>query len=188
MDMAPTPRIAPLAPEEWTAAQRDRFQPLYEEGRRYNIAATLARHEKAYPRFREWTHHFMDEGSCRLSVRDREMVILRTTWLCRAPYAWAQHVEIALAADVLTSADLERLRQDVGGAGWSESESTLLRAVDELHQDRVVSDTTWHGLALHFDIQQLMDIVFAAGHYTAVSMATRSFGLQLDRGLTSAWK
>jgi 4-carboxymuconolactone decarboxylase len=178
-----TPRIPPLAPEEWNDGQRQRLAPAFEAARRYNISATLARHPAAYEKFVRWTGHFLDNGTCTLSPRERELLILRTTWLCRARYPWAQHVAIAQDAGLLSQADVVRVQQGAGAEGWSAADTDLLRAADDLHRDFVVSDATWASLSEHYDTRQLMDIAFVVGHYTLVSMATRSFGIELDRNL-----
>jgi alkylhydroperoxidase family enzyme len=89
-----TPRIAPLAPAEWSDAQREVLEPAYREGRVYNVTGTLARHWKAYEKFRVWSSHVMGETQT-LAPRERELLILRTGWLCRSEYEWGQHVRIA---------------------------------------------------------------------------------------------
>ena len=67
--------------------------------------------------------------------------------------------------------------------GWDPLEAALLRAVDELLADAVVSDATWATLAEHLDTQQLMDVVFTVGAYEIVAMAFKSFGVELDADL-----
>jgi hypothetical protein len=47
----------------------------------------------------------------------------------------------------------------------------------------VVDDETWAALAQRYTVEQLMDVVFAVGQYTLVSMALNSFGVQLDEGV-----
>ena len=178
-----SPRIAPLAPSEWTAAQRIALDPSFREARHYNMSGTLARHPRAYEKFRPWAAHFLREDSCSLPLRQREMLILRTLWLCRAAYPWAQHVAIAVNGAALTLEEIDRIKGGAAAEGWSAAEATLLCAVDELHREQVVSDSTWELLRREHDTQQLMDIVFTVGQYTLVAMAARSFGLQHDRNL-----
>ena len=38
------PRIQPLTEAEWTEEQRPVLEPVYKEGRVYNVLGTLARH------------------------------------------------------------------------------------------------------------------------------------------------
>ena len=59
----------------------------------------------------------------------------------------------------------------------------MLRAVDELVADALVSDATWAVLAASLDDQQLMDLVFTVGAYDLLAMAFRSFGIELDADL-----
>ena len=56
----------------------------------------------------------------------------------------------------------------------------MLQATDELHEDKIISDETWAALGEHFSDQQMMDLVFAVGQYTLVSMALRTLGVPLD--------
>ena len=58
-----------------------------------------------------------------------------------------------------------------------------LRAVDELHEHSVISDSTWAALAQTYDQEQMMDLVFAIGQYNLVSYALNSFGVERDDGL-----
>jgi hypothetical protein len=61
--------------------------------------------------------------------------------------------------------------------------NSLLRAVDELHDDAMIGDATWKGLSERYDTQQLMDLVFTVGQYNLVSMALNTLGVQLDDGI-----
>ena len=81
----------------------------------------------------------------------------------------------------MTDADIQRI-VDGSGAGGDPVETALLRAVDELHRDSVVSDSTWRELAAVFDSKQLLDILITIGGYRMVSMALNSFGVQLEPG------
>ena len=77
-----------------------------------------------------------------------------------------------------------RVTQGPEAAGWNPADATLLRAVDELHQDQHISDSTWARLRERFDEKQLMDIIFTVGQYTLVSMYLNSTGVQLEPNQT----
>lgn len=145
-----------------------------------NIFRTLIRHPKLFKRWLVFANHVLFKSS--LPARDRELVILRTGWLCNAEYEWGQHVIIGRAAG-LTDDDIHRVTLGPGASGWDPFDATLLRAADELHEDQFVSDDTWRALAERYDEQQRMDLVFAIGQYTLVSMALNTFGVQLDPGV-----
>ncbi|MGE0681444.1 MAG: carboxymuconolactone decarboxylase family protein [Candidatus Binatia bacterium] len=175
------PRIAPLAETEWTEEQRTELEPPYKEGQLYNVVGTLAQHWQAYKKFIVWGRHVLGDTST-LPPRERELLILRTGWLCQAEYEWGQHVVIGKKAG-LTDEEIARIKEGPDAKGWSQFDATLLRAADELHKDSVISDKTWAALSERYNTEQLMDTVFAVGQYTLVSMALNSFGVQLDKGV-----
>jgi 4-carboxymuconolactone decarboxylase len=176
-----TPRIAPLTEAEWTAEQRRELEPIYREGQLYNVVGTLARHWAAYQKFGVWGRHVLGETST-LPPRERELLILRTGWLCRAEYEWGQHVVFGKKAG-LTDVEIARIKEGPDAPGWAPFDATLLRAADELHADAFVSDQTWAALSERYNTEQLMDVVFAVGQYTLVAMALNSFGVPLDKGV-----
>src|SRR5215475_13933532 len=175
------PRIAPLTEAEWTDEQRKVLEPVYKEGRGYNVRATLARHWEASKKFGVWGYHVMGDTST-LLPRERELLILRTGRLCQAEYEWGQHVIYGKAAG-LAEAEIARIKEGPDAAGWEPFDATLLRAADELHADAFISDATWAALSKRYRSEQLMDVVFTVGQYTLVCMALNSFGVQLDKGV-----
>ena len=176
-----TPRVPPVAPESWTEEQRSVIGDLRVNGRVLNIFKTLANHPKLAKRWLVFANHIMGKSS--LSLRDREILILRIGWLCKSGYEWGQHVLIGLECN-LDAAEIERIKQGADAPGWTRAESLLLRATDELHADAFITDATWKGLAEFYSTEQLMDIVFTVGQYNLVSMALNTCGVQLDEGMT----
>ncbi len=170
------PRVTPLPPGEWNDEQRElltRGNP----SRVLNVFATLVRHQDLYRRWMPFANHVLFKSS--LPPREREMAILRIGWLCRSGYEFHQHTRIGREAG-LSDAEIERLKSSPDAPGWSESESALLRAVDDLHGDQFISDDTWKRLLEHYDERQIIDLVFAVGQYMLVSMALNSFGVQIE--------
>ena len=115
-----------------------------------------------------------------LDARTRELLIMRIGALCRSDYEWAAHAPAGRRAG-MTDADVQHILEGPR-AGSDEPDDTLLKAVDELYTDRVISDGTWQRLASRFNEQQLLDILITAGGYHMVSMALNSFGVQLEPG------
>ena len=120
-------------------------------------------------------------GKSTLPARDREIAILRMGWLCRAEYEWGHHVAIGKKAG-LGDDDIKRIAEGPNAPGLDPFEAMLLRAVDELHANTVIGDSTWKALAERYNTQQLMDLLFAAGQYKLVSMVLNSLGVQLEEG------
>jgi 4-carboxymuconolactone decarboxylase len=176
------PRIKPLTESESDPANREVLERLRtpDGSRVLNIFATLAHHPDLLRRWLVFGNHVL--GKSTLTPRQRELLILRTGWLWRAEYEWAQHALIARMSDIRDD-EIRRVTEGPEAPGWTELESALLRAADELHADAFVTDSTWAVLARHLDTKQLMDLVFTVGQYTLVSMALNSFGVPLDPGL-----
>jgi alkylhydroperoxidase family enzyme len=174
-----TPRIAPLPPSEWSSATQELLSRLERDGRVFNIFGTLARHPDLLRRWLVFANHVLAKST--LPPRERELAILRMGWLCRAEYEWGHHVEMGKQAG-LSEEEIKRVGQGPDAHGWNVFESSLLRAVDELHADSFISDSTWKALSQRYDNQQLLDLIFTAGQYKLVSMALNSLGVQLEDG------
>jgi alkylhydroperoxidase family enzyme len=176
------PRIAPLAAEEWDAETAGALGSALSgpDGKPLNIFATLAHHPKLLKRWMVFGNHVLFKST--LTPRDRELLILRTGWLCGSEYEWGQHVVIARRSDI-TDDEIARVRVGPEAPGWSTFDAALLRAADELHTDAVVSDATWSTLAERYSTEQLLDTIFTVGQYHAVAFALNSCRVVLDAGV-----
>lgn len=148
-------------------------------GKVLNIFRTLARAPKALTGFLAWGNYILSRRNA-LPPREREIVILRTGWLCRSGYEFAQHRRIGLDCG-LTAEEVERIKAGPDAPGWTPIEAAMIRAADELVADHFVSDSTWVALAELGD-KGRMDLVFTVGQYTQVSMLLNSFGVQIEDG------
>src|SRR4051794_17440105 len=134
------PRLAPLPTAEWD----DETKALLGGAPPINIFATLAHHPKLMKRWMVFGNHVLAKST--LSARDRELLILRTGWNCRAPYEWGQHVAIARGIGI-TDDEIERIAAGPDAPGWDPFEANVLRAADELHSAQDLTDATYAGLA-----------------------------------------
>lgn len=174
------PRFEPLSDAELTPEQAEALEPM-RPGPVLNIFRTLAHAPKALTRFNAWGGYVLSRRND-LAPREREIVILRTGFLCKSGYEWTQHRRIGLQSG-LTENEIARIKQGAD-AGWSAAEAALIRASDELHKDQFIGEATWAELGKHFTDKQRMDVVFTTGQYTQVSMILNTFGVQLDAGQT----
>lgn len=180
-----SPRVPPLEPADWndeTAELLERFTRPGADGspRLLNIFKTLAHNPHLLRRWTVFANHILFKSS--LPPRDRELVILRIGWQCKAEYEWGQHVVIG-KREGLSSADIEAIAQGPDAPGLNSWDATLLRAADELHGDAMLSDASWSALGERYSNEQLIDLVFTIGQYNLVSMALNTFGVQLDEGI-----
>lgn len=171
------PRILPVTEADWTDDSRPVLAATAARGPVLNVFATIARHPKLLKRWVVFANHVLNGST--LPARERELVILRTGFLCRSGYEWAQHATIGRHAG-LTDEEIVRITHGPTADGWSDKDRALLQATEQLVADHFISDSTWASLATVWSEQQLMDLVFAVGQYTLVSMALNTFGVQLE--------
>ena len=174
------PRIPPVEESEFTEEIREIVPPRAGGGRPLNVFTTIARHPKLLKRWLVFAGHIL--GKSTLSPRARELLILRTGWLCRSEYEWGQHAAIGRMAG-LSDEEIRRITVGPDAPGWEPFDEALLRAADELHEDSMIGEHTWTTLSAVYDTHQMMDVVFTVGQYTLVSMALNTFGVQLDDGI-----
>lgn len=177
------PRIAPLTDDQMDAETRALLGATgagVGRGRVLNIFRTLAVHPQLLKRWLVFGSHVLAKSS--LPPREREVAILRVGWLCQSEYEWGQHVAIGRASG-LDADEIRRIAEGPDASGWSDRDRTLLRACDDLVRDHFLPDATWQALLADWSTEQIVDLVFAVGQYTLVSMALNSFGVQLDEGV-----
>lgn len=186
-------RLEPIAPGDWPEEMRDAIAALRpanathpfpardpDRPKGLNVLGTFARHPALARAFHTFNGHVLFATT--LSVRQRELLVLRVAELRRCAYEWAQHA--VLAADAgLTDDEIEGIRAGPDAPGWSVLDRALLSAADELVRDARIADTTWATLADALDDQQLMDVVFTVGAYDLLAMALGSFDVELDGDL-----
>ncbi|MEU9322016.1 MBL fold metallo-hydrolase [Streptomyces sp. NPDC048295] len=111
--------------------------------------------------------------------RDRELAILRVGHRTGSAYEWEHHIRIGAAAG-RTEAEIARVPLDVNEADWSDADRALLRAVDELIADQIISEITWQGLADHYSTSQLIELLALVGTYTTIAGILKTCRVQLD--------
>lgn len=183
-------RLAPLPPEACASAAHEislalmralgRPEPEAAAQRPRSVQiSTLLRHGDLYQAHAALGLQLLTAGA--LAARDRELVILRTVWLCEAPLAWGEHVDIGKRAG-LASDDIERVTQGSAAEGWSRRDAALQKSVEELHQEAMVSDPTWDQLQAVLNDAQLIEVLILAGHYRTVAYYQNAIRFSLKPG------
>ena len=142
-----------------------------------HLFRTMARNPRVFGKM--FAGGLLDKGT--LSLRQREVVIDRTTARLGAEYEWGVH--IAFFAEKV-GFDAERIAATVHGPVdapcWSADEQALLAAVDDLVDRRTIGDETWARLAAHFDEAQILEVIALAGYYHTISFLCRALDLPLE--------
>jgi alkylhydroperoxidase family enzyme len=170
----PEPRIAPLEPPYPSAMQAD-FDKLMRGAPPLLLFRTIAHNPRVLQRFMAGA--LLDRGS--ISLRSRELMILRTCARCGAEYEWGVHVAAFGAKANWTG---QQLRSTVRGGPedpcWSPEEALVMRLADSLHDTNGVDDRVWQELSASFQPGQIIELLVLAGFYHGVSYVINATRVQ----------
>ena len=138
---------------------------------------TLGRNPRVLRRVRQGG--LLDPGS--ITVRERELVILRTCALCGSEYEWGVHAAFFADAAGLGAA---QLAATVSGdrTALPVAEHALFALCEALHERAAVPDGVWGALAARYRPDQLIELVMLAGQYHMVSFLTNALEIALEPG------
>lgn len=143
------------------------------------MVSTLLRHPGLYEKHAAVGAEILGHGV--LDKRHRELAILRTGWLCGAPFEWGEHVVIARRVG-LSGLDIARITEGSIADGWLPDDRSIVAAAEELHRDAMISDAIWEKLAAFLNDRQLIELVYIIGHYTKVAFLQNALRLRLPPG------
>jgi AhpD family alkylhydroperoxidase len=175
----PDPRIPPGSRQDIGAVNAliARLLGLATGGGPPNLFTTLARHRGLFRKWLRFAGALMPGG--KLARTDSELVILRVAHNCGCEYEWRHHERLGEAAG-LSAEEVQRVRSGPGADGWSARQVLLLRAADELHADRTLSDTLWAELRPLMSDAELIELCLLIGHYEMLAMTLNALAVQPD--------
>jgi len=135
------------------------------------------RHFPLFRRTIDMSVQLMAKGE--LSAREREIAIMRTTWLCGAPNPYGEHVEVGRSIG-MTEDELRRLTIGSTAPGWSDHERTMLKGVEELCEHHAVSDEVWDALARVWTDKQQIEFPAVVGQYIASAIMHNSLRTRIS--------
>jgi alkylhydroperoxidase family enzyme len=141
------------------------------------LFTTLARDPRLFNKF--FDAGLLDKGN--LTLRQREIVINRTTALCGSEYEWGVHIRAFGAHVRFTPAQIQAFVH--GGSSdecWPEGERLLLRMADALHKTCNVDEPLWQELKRQFSDEAMLELLMLAGFYRTVSYLTNALNLPLE--------
>lgn len=114
-----------------------------------------------------------------LTMRERELVILRVCAANNCEYEWGVHVA---AFGQHAGFSEEQIRATRLGAAedicWSPEETTLLAAIDELCQQGHMDEPTREAFQAIYTVEQQLEIFALCGNYHTVSFVANAAGLE----------
>ncbi len=188
------PKINPLLPPDWNEEILDalgafpgslnfvmgKWAEQSEDQRGLNTLGMFAHYPELAKAFMTLNSHVAANSS--LPVRERELLILRTSWLVKSEYEFVQHLILGRRAG-LSEAELERIQLGPKAEGWSSDDAELISVADDLYHHTRVSDATFAKLATRFSNKEIMDMIFLVGSYTVLAMGVGSFDITMESGL-----
>lgn len=149
-----------------------------------NVFATMAHRPWLLKSFIGLGTQLIGRGA--IDDRDREILILRVGWRCQSVYEFGQHTLVGLEIG-LSQDEISALASDIDPAesdhAWSNSDTEIIRMVDELCADNCVTEATYTRLAERWNNDTLIDLIMCTGYYRMLSGFLNSFGVELDEGV-----
>lgn len=138
---------------------------------------TFAHHPQLADLFSQFNIHLLTTST--LPVKQRQIAIMRTVWLCGTKYAWSSHLNTSTLCGLTTDmyGPIQAGPQD---PYFTAFERVVMQATDDLVRDHEVSDENWQLLAQQWDNKQLLDFLFTVGAYVLTAGVMRSTGVQRD--------
>jgi alkylhydroperoxidase family enzyme len=141
------------------------------------VLLTFAHHPHLADVFSQFNIHLLSSST--LPVKQRQIAIMRTAWICKATYMWSSHLRTSI--NIGLQPDMYKPIQ-VGASDpyFTEFERTIIRATEELVNDKKVGDVNWQALSGEWNNQQMLDFLFTVGCYVAVAGVMRSTGVERE--------
>jgi alkylhydroperoxidase family enzyme len=171
------PRIAPAEPpyEPAIAEALERIMPKGVPP--LVLFRTMARSPRVFAKL--FAGGLLDKGP--LSLRQREIVIDRTTARLGCEYEWGVHVAFFADKVGLTPRQVaDTVAAQADAEDWSGEERALIALVDDLVERHAVADDTWAALTVHFDDAQLLEAIALVGYYHTISFLCVALKLPLE--------
>ncbi len=138
---------------------------------------TMARSPRIFARM--FAGSLLDKGA--ISLRQREIVIDRTTARLGCEYEWGVHVTLFAAKVGFGTAEIAATVHGTADAAcWAADEQALLAVVDDLVDRRTIGEATWVRAREHFDETQMLEAIALVGYYHTISFLCRGLDLPLE--------
>lgn len=177
----PPARLPPVKPEDFTEETRLFFSRWANENfKNADVNPTLwtfAHHPRLADVFSQFNIHLLTTST--LPLKQRQIAIMRTAWLCKSRYMWSSHLRTSMNRGL--KPDMFRpIQVGAGDPYFTDFERVIIRATEELVNDKAVSDASWQELSAEWNNQQMLDFLFTVGCYVAVAGVLRSTGVERE--------
>jgi len=179
LDPDPPARMPQIRPEEYTDETRAFFGQwtggIFKDADKNPVLRTFAHHPQLANAFSPLNIHLLSNNT--LPVKQRQIAIMRTAWICKATYMWSSHLQTSVSCG-LSPEMYGPIQRGADDPYFTEFERTVIRATEDLVNDRKISDANWDALKAEWNEKQLLDFMFTVGCYVMVAGVMRSTGAE----------
>lgn len=146
------------------------MEPIY-------LFRVLARDERIFAR--SIGSGLLDRGH--LTLREREIVILRVCANYQSQYEWGVHVAAFAARAGLSDEHVQAtVKQPSTASCWTPKEQLIVRLCDELRDGTTVADELWAELRAEFSEEAILELLLLNGFYRTISILTNTLQMPLE--------
>jgi 4-carboxymuconolactone decarboxylase len=183
-DPDPPPRLPPVHQDELTddmsAFLKKWTGGIFQRADSNPVLLTFAHHPKLADLFSQFNIHLLSTST--LPVKQRQIAIMRTAWICKATYMWSSHLNTSIRCGL--QPDMFRpIQVGADDPYFTQFERAVILATEELVSDRRISDASWQALMTEWNNQQMLDFLFTVGAYVTVAGVMRSTRVQRNADL-----
>ena len=180
----PPARMPQIQPEDFSDEAKAMFarwtQGPFKDADKNPVLKTFIHAPKLADLFSQLNLHLLLTNS--VPVRQRQIAIMRTAWITKATYMWSSHLRTSMSFGL--EPELYRpLQVGADDPYFTEFEKVIIRATEELVNDRKIGEANWAALSAEWSHEQMLDFMFTVGAYVLVAGVMRSTGVEREPDL-----
>ncbi|MFA7602973.1 MAG: carboxymuconolactone decarboxylase family protein [Novosphingobium sp.] len=184
LEADPPARLPQVRDEDFTDETRAFFGQwtggIFKNADRNPVLRTFAHHPELANAFSPLNIHLLSGNT--LPVKLRQIAIMRTAWITGATYMWSSHLQTSVSCG-LSPEMYGPLQHGADDPYFTPFEATVIRATEDLVNDRRIGDANWQALRAEWDEKQMLDFLFTVGCYVMVAGVMRSTGAERQEDL-----
>ncbi len=175
----PPARLPQISEDEFNDDTRAFFaqwsNDFFQDVDKNPVLRTFAHHPALANAFSPLNVHLLTGNT--LPVKQRQIAIMRTAWICGCTYMWSSHLRTSQRCGLSTDM-YDPIKRGAHHPWFSPFERTVILATEELVHEKRISDANWQILSSEWSKQQLLDFMFTVGCYVMVAGVMNSAGVE----------
>jgi alkylhydroperoxidase family enzyme len=145
----------------------------------FKLFTVLARDERLLLRFTAGAVSYLEPSH--VTIREREVLLLRVTAKCQCAYEWGMRVHYFVNdADLTEDQVYATVYGNADDPVWTPNDRLLIRMADELHDTVSIGDALWTELRNAFTEEAVLQLIMMAGYYRTVAYVANGTRLSIE--------